>query len=144
MKSRYGFSPTKSRACSGHHEADRHSTVRFYRQLAAHEPGLSRGTRDVTKRPFSEELPRILIERGVTMRALAKELGGLDHAYLSRMIRGRVPVNVHHARRIARQLKLPEDYFAEVREAAVVDAVRRRPRLRDEIYFERVRRRASG
>lgn len=112
------------------------SSVRPERSPSTRSEG--RGTN-----PFSEELPRILTERSVTMRALAREVGGLDHAYLSRMLRGRVPVNVHHARRIARYLRLPEDYFAEVREAAVVDAVRRRPRLRDEIYFKHVKRQAS-
>jgi transcriptional regulator with XRE-family HTH domain len=101
------------------------------------------GRRDVANRPFGDELPRILGERGITLRALTREVGGLDHAYLSRMLRGRVPVNVQHARRIARYLRLPEDYFAEVREAAVVDAIRRRPKLRDDIYFERIKRRAG-
>jgi transcriptional regulator with XRE-family HTH domain len=101
------------------------------------------GRVNVTSRPFGKELPRILTERSVTLRALAREVGGLDHAYLSRMLRGHVPVNVHHAQRIARHLGLPEDYFPEVREAAVVDAVRRRPKLRDEIYFGRIKSRGS-
>jgi transcriptional regulator with XRE-family HTH domain len=94
-----------------------------------------------TDRPFTEELPRLLEENGVTLRALAREVGGLDHAYLSRMVRGQVPVNVQHVRRIARILGLPEDYFPEVREAEVIAAVRRGPKLRDEIYFERIRKR---
>jgi transcriptional regulator with XRE-family HTH domain len=96
--------------------------------------------KQVTSRPFTKELPRLLKERGLTLRALARDVGGIDHAYLSRMLRGQLPVNVQHVRRIARALGLSEDYFPEVREAAVVDAVRRRPKLRDEIYFERVRR----
>lgn len=58
------------------------------------------------------------------------------------MIRGQLPVNVQHVRRIARKLGLSEDYFPEVREAAVVEAIRRRPKLRDEIYFERIKKRA--
>jgi transcriptional regulator with XRE-family HTH domain len=97
----------------------------------------------VTKRPFTKELPRLLKERGLTLRALARNVGAIDHAYLSRMVRGQLPVNVQHVRRIARCLGLPEDYFPEVREAAVVDAVRRRPKLRDEIYFEQVKRKTS-
>jgi hypothetical protein len=56
------------------------------------------------------------------------------------MIGGQVAVNVRHVRSIARELGLPEDYFPEVREAAVMDAIRRKPRLRDEIYYERVKR----
>jgi transcriptional regulator with XRE-family HTH domain len=95
----------------------------------------------VTSRPFPKELPVLLKERGLTLRALAQGVGGLDHAYLSRMIRGQLPANVQHVRRIARHLGLPEDYFPEVREAEVFAAIRRRPRLRDEVYFERVKKR---
>ncbi len=91
-------------------------------------------------RPFVDELPRILKERGLALRALAREVGGLDHAYLSRMLRGQVPVNVQHVRRIAQYLELQEDYFPEVREAAVVEAIRRKPTLRDEIYFDRIKK----
>jgi transcriptional regulator with XRE-family HTH domain len=94
----------------------------------------------VTSRPFPQELPRLLEEHGLTLRALARGVGGLDHAYLSRMVHGQLPVNVQHVRRISRYLGLSEDYFPEVREAAVVDAVRRRPKLRDEIYFDRVKK----
>lgn len=93
-----------------------------------------------TNRPFTVELPRLLEKQGITLRALARDIGGVDHAYLSRMIRGQVPVNVQHVRRIARTLGLPEDYFPEVREAEVVAAIRRKPKFRDELYFERVKR----
>ena len=75
----------------------------------------------------------------MTLRALAREVGTLDHAYLSRMLRGQLPPNVDHIRRIARALDLPVDYFPEVREAEVIAAIRKKPRLRDELYFERVR-----
>lgn len=77
----------------------------------------------------------------MSLRALARAVGGIDHAYLSRMLRGQVPVNVGHVRRIARELGLPQDYFAEVREAEVLEAVRRDPKLRDEVYYGRVRTR---
>jgi transcriptional regulator with XRE-family HTH domain len=97
----------------------------------------------VTSRPFPKELPDLLHKRGLTLRALARDVGGLDHAYLSRMIHGGLPVNVQHVRRIARHLGLPEDYFPEVREAEVFDAIRRRPRLRDEVYFERIKKRRA-
>lgn len=99
--------------------------------------------RRFTNQPFTKELPRLLEERGVALRALARDIGGLDHAYLSRMVRGQLPVNVQHVRRIARHLGLPVDYFPEVREAEVIAALRRRPKLRDEIYFERIKKRAK-
>ena len=94
-----------------------------------------------TNHPFAKQLPRLLEQRGLTLRSLARDIGGLDHAYLSRMVRGQLPVNVQHVRRIARHLNLPEDYFPEVREDEVVEAVRNRPRLRDEIYFQRINKR---
>lgn len=38
------------------------------------------------------------------------------------------------ARRVALAFGLPEDYFPEHREAAIIEAVHSRPRLRDEFY----------
>jgi transcriptional regulator with XRE-family HTH domain len=94
-----------------------------------------------TTKPLSAELPRILNARGITLRSLAAAVGGIDHAYLSRMLNGKAPVNPAHIRRISKHLGLPEDYFPEVREAEAVDAIRRHPRLRDLVYFDHVKRR---
>ena len=96
----------------------------------------------VSEKPFREELPRLLEERKETLRAVARAIGGIDHAYLSRMVTGKVAVNPQHAERIAIHFGLPADYFPEVREAAVIDAIRRSPRLRDSIYFSRIRKRS--
>ena len=82
----------------------------------------------------------MLEDRGITLRALTREVGTLDHAYLSRMLRGQLPLNVDQVRRISHQLGLPLDYFPEVREAEVIAAIRKKPKLRDELYFERVKR----
>jgi transcriptional regulator with XRE-family HTH domain len=98
--------------------------------------------REVTQRPFPDELPRLLKERGLTLRELARQVGGIDHSYLSRMLSRKTGVNVKHAERIARHLKLPGDYFPEVREAAVIEAVKANARLRDSIYFDRVTKRS--
>jgi transcriptional regulator with XRE-family HTH domain len=98
---------------------------------------------EVTSRTFQDELPRLLGQRRLSQRALAREVGGFDHGYLSRMLRGDVSVNPEHAERIARHLGLPADYFPEVREARVIAAIRARGRLRDEIYFSRVRKRST-
>lgn len=95
---------------------------------------------DFTTQPFRTELPRLLEAKGLTLRALARDVGGFDHAYLSRMLHGQVPVNVQHVRKISKQLGLPPDYFPEVREAAVTEAVRKSSKLRDEIYFGRLDR----
>ena len=95
--------------------------------------------RNVNRRPFREELPRLLKARGESLRSIAGALGGIDHAYLSRMVSGKAAVNPQHAKRIAVHLGLPANYFPEVREAAVVDAIRRNANLRDSIYFKQIR-----
>jgi transcriptional regulator with XRE-family HTH domain len=90
--------------------------------------------------PFGPALRRLLEESNLSARALAREIGRFDHAYLVRMMQGKLPVNLEHARAIQRYLRLPPDYFAEIREAATHDLIRTDPQLRDEIYFSRVRR----
>jgi hypothetical protein len=57
------------------------------------------------------------------------------------MVSGKAAVNPRHAERIALHLGLPYDYFPEVREAAVIAAIRAKPRLRDAFYFDHVRKR---
>ena len=95
----------------------------------------------MTNNPFPEELPRLLTERKETLRALARAVGGVDHSYLSRMVSGKAAVNPRHAERISLHLGLPYDYFPEVREAAIIAAIRAKPRLRDAIYFDHIRKR---
>jgi hypothetical protein len=43
--------------------------------------------------------------------------------------------------RIARELDLPADYFPEVREAFVIERIKRDPALRDSLYARLRRRR---
>jgi transcriptional regulator with XRE-family HTH domain len=86
-------------------------------------------------RPLRDELPRLLDERRLTLRALARSVG-VDHAHLSRVLRqrdGKRPT-AELAVRIAKALELPEDFFVEFREAAVVEAVRQDGALRDDLY----------
>jgi transcriptional regulator with XRE-family HTH domain len=90
--------------------------------------------KEINTKGFAEALPELLAERKLSLRALAQEVGGLDHSYLSRMLRGSVPVHVGHAERIARYLELPPDYFPEIREGRVLDAVKADPKLRDKVY----------
>jgi transcriptional regulator with XRE-family HTH domain len=92
----------------------------------------------LTTEPFGVALRKLLAERDLSMRTLAREMGTFDHAYLSRMGNGKVSVNVEHAQQIARHLGLPADYFGEVRQARTIDAILRDPKLRDEIYYTRL------
>ena len=88
-----------------------------------------------TTRPFVVEVPRLLEQRGMSLRALARASGVTD-AHLSRVLR---EVNYKSpsgdlARRVAIALGLPGDYFPEFREAYVIDQIKRKPRLRDDLY----------
>jgi transcriptional regulator with XRE-family HTH domain len=94
---------------------------------------------------FSQEVPRLLKERGMSIRALARE-SGVSDAHLSRLIRGvgyRSTPSGDLAARVARALDLPIDYFREYRERIVVDAVKRDKKLREELY-DRVTRGRPG
>jgi transcriptional regulator with XRE-family HTH domain len=86
-------------------------------------------------RPFVEELPDLLAERGLSQRKLA-QLVDLNPSHLSRVLRGadRTRPSTDLIRRIARALDLPAGYFPELREAAVVERLRTDPELRDKLY----------
>ena len=99
--------------------------------------------RDKVRRTLAEvRLPdRPLTDPGPFLCYLT--IDGLDHAYLSRMVHGHAPVNVEHVRRVAKELGLNAAYFSEVREADVLEAVRKDAKFRDEIYF-RLAKRGQG
>lgn len=88
-----------------------------------------------TGNQIADELPRLLDERGLTQRALAREVG-IDQAHISRITRRETARNVSGdvASRIAVVLGLPADYFPETREAAVIDEIKRDSSLRDRLY----------
>ena len=88
-----------------------------------------------TNERFADEVPRLLGERGLSIRALARAAGVTD-AHLSRVLRG---VNYKTAspdlaRRVAIALDLPADFFPEYREGVVIDGVKNDPKLRDSLY----------
>jgi len=95
-----------------------------------------------TNRPFVVEVPRLLQERGWSIRELARRSDVTD-AHLSRVLRRanyKTPSG-ELARRVAVALGLPDDYFLEFREAFVIDAVRQSPRLREDLYRQLRKRR---
>jgi transcriptional regulator with XRE-family HTH domain len=89
-----------------------------------------------SERPFSEELPALLAERGLTQVALAREIG-VTQPHISRILRGanyrRTP-STALVGRAALALGLPVDYWPEYRMAKVVDRLGGDARLRDEIF----------
>jgi transcriptional regulator with XRE-family HTH domain len=94
-----------------------------------------RVSRPSTNRPFVEELPRLLRERGMSVRALAEHVG-VSGSHLSRILNRaayKTP-GAELAGRVAVALELPVDYFPEYREGFVVERVKRDASLRDELY----------
>jgi transcriptional regulator with XRE-family HTH domain len=95
-----------------------------------------------TDEPFTDELPRLLAERGISLRGLARQIGVSD-SHLSRAVR---QANYKRASpdligRIAVALALPRDYFPEYRTAFVVERIKADPSLRNELYARLKRQR---
>ena len=89
-----------------------------------------------TNRPFVDELPDLLRERDLSLRALAREVRVSD-AHLSRLLRGvgyRSVPSAELARRIAGALGLPSDYFKEVRQHYILDKVRADAEVCNSVY----------
>jgi transcriptional regulator with XRE-family HTH domain len=86
-------------------------------------------------KPFAEELPRLLAERGLSQRKLAQMID-LNPSHLSRVLRGadQTRPSTDLIQRIAKALDLPTGYFPELREAAVIENVKKDARLRDQLY----------
>jgi len=91
--------------------------------------------RNQTNVPFSDELPRLLAERDMSTRELARRVD-VSHSHISRVVRRRndKTPSPDLVRRISVELNLPEDYFPEYREAAVIEHLKADPKLRDELY----------
>lgn len=100
--------------------------------------------RDRSKRPLADELRELLAARGISLRALAREVG-VDQAYLSRIIgprgtRESRPPSRKVLTAISRALDLPDDYFPEYRQLVVIAAVREDLEFSDRIYDSLKRR----
>jgi len=95
---------------------------------------------DQTDTPFIEELPRLLHDRGMSLRALAATIG-ISDSHLSRVLRRadyKTP-SPDLTRKVARALGLPPDYFLEFREAYVIERIRSDPKLCNDLYARLIR-----
>lgn len=94
-----------------------------------------------TDRPYAEEVPRLLKERGMSIRALARIVGVTD-AHLSRVLRHADYKRASGALavRTAVAFGLSEAYFPEAREDAVIAAIKQSARLRDDLFDDLQRR----
>jgi transcriptional regulator with XRE-family HTH domain len=86
-----------------------------------------------TQLTFGEALQEILLERGLSLRELSRLLG-VDPTYMSRVRRGQKRLSADLPTRVAIALGLPEDYFLETRETLILEAIRKDPGLREEVY----------
>ena len=91
--------------------------------------------RRLSQREFVVEFSELLVERGVSLRSVARD-AGVDPTFLSRAVRGvngKSP-SVELIGRVSVALGLPEDYWPEVRLAVVVRALESDSVLREDLY----------
>src|SRR6266550_1277719 len=88
-----------------------------------------------TQRPFVDEVPRLLSERNMSVRALEQAIG-LSHGFLSRVLRRRdyKSPSPELTRRVAAALGLPPDFFPESRASFICEQVQNDPKLRERLY----------
>jgi transcriptional regulator with XRE-family HTH domain len=100
-----------------------------------------RGEREAKqKRGFGERLPSLLSDsrygRGrFSLRSLARELG-VDHAHLSRIVKGKTKPTVGLILRTCEILHVSYLEFPEMREAIVNDRISRDAKMRDRLFVE--------
>lgn len=90
----------------------------------------------LNQRPFHEVLPLLMADAGISLRELARRADATA-PHISRLIRRVDYRNTPGAdllARIARVFDLEPEYFAEYREARVVEAVKKDPKLRDQLF----------
>jgi transcriptional regulator with XRE-family HTH domain len=90
---------------------------------------------NATDRRFTEELPRLLEERRMSIRGLAAAVGVSD-SHLSRVVRRAdyKTASPDLTARVAAVLGLPSDYFREYREAYVIERIKGDPKLLNRLY----------
>jgi transcriptional regulator with XRE-family HTH domain len=104
------------------------------RQNRADVPRRKASARNRSSEPLEQAVKGLLASKGWSLRRLAAEVG-VDVAHLSRTLySGTKRPSTELLARVSAALGVPPDYFAEVREAVVVGAVRDDPRLRDDVY----------
>ena len=98
-----------------------------------------RGSGKLSNEALADELPALLVERGMTLRQLARK-AGISPSHLVRVIRGEKGVSGESADAIASALGLPDGYFPEQRLALVIRSVATDAELRDTLYRRLTRR----
>ncbi len=84
--------------------------------------------------PFGAAVARLMTDRGLSYRALAKR-SELSAGYLNHLVHGNRPVPARDViARIAAALDVPADTFVDYRMRAVWDALQQRPELVERLY----------
>ena len=91
-----------------------------------------------TTEPISEWLPRLVAEKGTSLRQLEREIGR-SQSYLSRIKLDRShkdwrPPSKDVLEKIAKALDVAPSYFPEYRSAAIEEAIAADGALRDRIF----------
>lgn len=88
--------------------------------------------------PFGTAVARLMRERGLSYRGLARETG-LSAGYLNHLVQGTRPTPSDEVLvRLAVALGVPVDRFTEHRLRRVVEQLAQRPELVDRLYLETV------
>jgi transcriptional regulator with XRE-family HTH domain len=88
--------------------------------------------------PFGSAVARLMHERGLSYRALARETG-LSAGYLNHLVQGTRPTPSDEVvQRVADALGVPAEAFTEHRLRRVVERLGTRPDLVDRLYSESV------
>lgn len=82
---------------------------------------------------FRDELPRLLRERSLTQRELARRVG-VNPSYITFVLNAKRAPSRKLLEATARALDLPPDYFRETRESIVLERLRADPPLLDRVY----------
>ena len=91
-----------------------------------------------TDTPFTQALAQLLAQREMSQRALA-QMAGVNQSHLSRLLRQadyHVRPSTDLMARLSTALGLPEDYFREAREQAVIDRVKSDSAFREKAYAQ--------
>jgi len=83
--------------------------------------------------PFKDEVARLLAERSISQRALARELG-VNQGWLSHALNGDRPFPPELIQRMASLLGVEPSHFVEYRRAILIQAVEQDTKLLDRLY----------
>jgi hypothetical protein len=95
---------------------------------------------ETTDKPYAEAIKELLAERGHSLRWLADQVG-VNIAHLVRVGQGKKQPSRRLILNTTVALKLPMDYFREVRKDRLLEFLEDDPEMMDQMYVQAQRRR---